>query len=909
MHGHVDPKALESHWLKTLKKDRERYPLSPLWVVTPTSRLRRRLQQAITQSVGSCLGISIFTPVALLREIGRGGGSPKSATAPRLVKRIMLRKALAASKEGRRLLVFKDGAASMEAAIEDLRETGQRGFETKEDLPAAETLLLTTYEKYIRLLENTTLEDDVQWSDRIARELSTNQSIPPVHLYGFGEFTGRNWRLLQSLIAATEVQGWFLLGGREEDDSPFPGMPLKTIKGKARRATSVAAYGARGIRAEMEEALNLALRWHRGGTPLEEIAIVGRSLRPLRPELGPLLHQTGLRGAVDAGIRIPLNLFPAARKFLNFAEANNSPDDFFDSGHGEEIAEETEKGLRAAWRAAETAQNHCKESLPSLLAEALEMEEVAPWERKDGGGLAILDFQQARGIPRTATIVTGLHHGSIPQSFSDTGFLSDTLRAKLNTALDFPIPNQEHQRASEHRMLEQVLHTPSERLTILRQQATSEGTSIATSPALRFSEEVIGQKLDFAPLPGLTVERAVRRVEQGAANPVEGAFSISSGAKASKDLGLLAKKSPPIKTLLGNGIEWLAIVDSFDSQNLSFDGQLEVALNENPAATRLEAYGFQPLAFFFEKILGVNRRAMSPIAGPDPAALGKEVHKVLQMAYKNKSPIEIRKAAQKSFKKRIAPLFTLRAEEAQESKALLDHLLRQCSSSINHFLDWDLNRLEEETKDSKIGGGPWRIDPELLETKIPIKINLGKGVELAFDVRADRVLRGEGTARVSDYKTGNISGVSDANDFLRGKKLQNALYVLGLESCEEFTDVLWSMEAVRISPKANYSATTATGGEFGSGTTAETWLRSREGVKETARILLSHLRQGTFPPYIRNKPVMDQWFSTMRLTHEPTLTRIKNHPSLKLLFQLEKKKYTAKDETSIFLLETRQEEE
>ena len=110
MHGHVDPKALESHWLKTLKKDRERDPLSPLWVVTPTSRLRRRLQQAITQSVGSCLGISIFTPVALLREIGRGGSSPKNATAPRLVKRIMLRKALAASKEGRRLLVFKDGA-------------------------------------------------------------------------------------------------------------------------------------------------------------------------------------------------------------------------------------------------------------------------------------------------------------------------------------------------------------------------------------------------------------------------------------------------------------------------------------------------------------------------------------------------------------------------------------------------------------------------------------------------------------------------------------------------------------------------------------------------------------------------------------------------------------------------------
>ena len=199
------------------------------------------------------------------------------------------------------------------------------------------------------------------------------------------------------------------------------------------------------------------------------------------------------------------------------------------------------------------------------------------------------------------------------------------------------------------------------------------------------------------------------------------------------------------------------------------------------------------------------------------------------------------------------------------------------------------------------------MDPTLLETRTPVVLDLGEGVSLKLDVRTDRIMRGEGTARVSDYKTGKVIGLSDPNAFLRGLKLQNALYVFGLETLDAFQDVLWSMESVRVSAQADYRASTANNGGYGSGTPADLWIRSREGIRETARILLTHLRQGRFPPYIHKDPVMDSWFSTMRLTHPPTLERVGSHSDLSQLFRLREKSCTAKEETSVFFLETSKE--
>ncbi len=905
--GHPNPRVLEAHCISFLEDRRKATPLAPCWIVVPTQRLRRRLQQALASHLGSCLGISFFNPDSLLDAIAGPAGLRRHPRLRPLVRRILLRKVLAKSKPGRELLSFKDGAASMEPALDDLRESGESSFQAASGSPPSERLLLETYAGLLQLQEKEGFEDDVGWSDRVADALSPDSDLPPVLFYGFGELVGRNWRILQALIQATEVHAWVLLGGRPGDGDAIPGLTPTLLEGEEGRPESVSSFGARGLRAEMEEALNLALDWHRQGTPLEEIAIVARSLRPLRPELGPLLSQMGLEGVVDSGMKTPLRLLPTAQSFLAHVTRGANPEDFLDGGGEEGMEESVLDALREALASAREAGEHSKLPLSELLAEALEIQEIRPWAGKNGAGLPILDFQQARGIPRTRLILTGFHHDSVPKPYPEAGFLSDALRRRLSKDLSFPIPDRIQQRAAEHRMLEQVLRTPSRHLAVLRQHSASDGTSVAASPALLFCEKILGQAIDFTSLPGLPAARAARRVEQGCALPIESALAFAAAGNDWKAMTRLGSRAKAVEELLGMGIPWMETVDSFNSTNLAFDGSLGENLKLDPAATRLEAYGSQPMAFFFEKVLGVQRRWKPPLAGPDPASLGKAIHEVLHQAFLNANEAGVAETAGKEFAARVSPLFRLQAGESPRKKALLEHLEQECRKGLEEFLQWDLGRQGEEIKDSKLKGGPWKVDAALLETRIPVVLDLGEGVSLELDVRTDRIMRGEGTARVSDYKTGKVIGLSDPNAFLRGMKLQNALYVLGLETLDSFKEVLWSMESVRVSSQADYQASTANNGGYGSGTPADLWSRSREGVRETARILLTHLRQGRFPPYIHKDPVMDSWFSTMRLTHPPTLERVGSHSDLSLLFRLREKSCTTKEETSVFFLKTPEE--
>ncbi|MFQ5748923.1 MAG: hypothetical protein ACE5H3_05630, partial [Planctomycetota bacterium] len=217
-----------------------------------------------------------------------------------------------------------------------------------------------------------------------------------------------------------------------------------------------------------------------------------------------------------------------------------------------------QEGLTQAWAMAQNARRVDPQAPPAgLLREALELQGVHPSTDPDGGGLSLLDFQQARGLSFSKVILLGFHQGGFPHTPIEDGFLPDSVRRELSRDLPDPLPLREDQRADEHLMLELVLCCAREELLVLRQRADAEGRTLAPSPAQPALEGFLGRRLEFQPVSSNPFLRARARLAAGRLTPDEAALAVAGMRNPLARTARLAARLPELREVLGPALGWL----------------------------------------------------------------------------------------------------------------------------------------------------------------------------------------------------------------------------------------------------------------------------------------------------------------------------------------------------------------
>jgi len=906
--AHPHPQALEPALLQAVEGLQRSDPCAPLWIVTPTRKLRHRAQALLARRAGSRLGIRFFEPPTLASALAPPP-DPARRLSP-LQARILVRRALASTPRGAGLLRYSTTAGALLPAFHALEEAGIEAVPPRKGLPPAAALALDVFPRWRALVREHGLEDDFDAALRAARGARrAKAALPPVFFFGFSELVGRWRRVVRALSESTAVT--LFAHAAPPGTSPGHAAAERLLAAFPEAAPSFAAQAAppppahvagrevRGPERELEEALIQVLDWAAGGTPLHEIAVIARGLETYLPYLGPLARRhgfldSGLQGTpgparIDSPATLPLLRWPCARKLLE--QAGRRPGD--EKVLGEILSatpgETLQEGLRKAWAMAENAHRLDPQApLAALLREALELQGVRPFRDPGEGGLALLDFQQARGLSFSRVILLGFHQGGFPRTPREDGFLPDPVRRGLSQGLADPLPLREDQRADEHLMLALILRCAREELLVLRQRADADGRALAPSPAQPALEGFLGGGLDFRPVSSNPFLRARRRLATGRLAPEEAVLTLAGTRRPLARTADLAARLPELRETLGPALGWLKAVESHAPEDLRFDGAVEVEGRDflkGLSVTRLEAYGKSPLGFFFEKILDIPPRRGGKIPGPEPADLGSALHKVLEGTYAGFGALV--KKARKLFDEQVAPLF-------DGDAATAPFLAQECArwrDALARFLRWDAERLRNGLSRGNLAGPSWTLEPANLEREVQGILDLGGGLRLTLKGKIDRVLTepGGSRARISDYKTGKVYGRYGAANSLQGTSLQNALYIFLLETGDAFRGRDWSAETVRISPECDYDVSASKGG-YASAIKANDWADLREGIRETAAVLARHLARGHFPPFRTEKEPWDGWFGTMRHGHGPTRERVEGWAPWRDLFLLAEKK-------------------
>jgi len=911
--AHPHPQALEPALLQAVEALQRSDPCAPLWIVAPTRKLRHRVQALLARESGSRLGIRFFEPPTLASAL-----APPPIPARRLSPlqaRILVRRALALTGRGAGLLRYSTAAGALLPAFHALQEADIEPVPPGKGLPQAAALALDLFPRWRALAGEHGLEDDFDAARRAAGAARRAEAgLPPVLFFGFSELVGRWRRVVRALAESTAVT--LFAHAAPPGTSPahaaaerllaaFPeAVPSFAGPASPPPPARVAGREVRGPARELEEALTQVLDWVAGGTPLGEIAVIARGLEAYLPYLGPLARRHGLLdpgpqgtpgpARIDSPAALPLLRWPCARKLLNRAEEWPGEEKILGEILSATPGETLQEGLKKAWAMAENAQRLDPQAPPAaLLREALELQGVRPFRDPGEGGLALLDFQQARGLSFSKVILLGFHQGGFPRTPGEDGFLPDRVRRLLSRELPDPLPLREDQRADEHLMLALVLRCAREELLVLRQRSDADGRALAPSPAQPALEGFLGRRLAFEPLSSNPFLRARRRLAAGRLTPGEAVLAVAGTHKPLARAADLAARLPALRGTLGPAPGWLQAVESHAPEDLRFDGAVGADRRDllaDLSVTRLEAYGKNPMGFFFEKILKVSPRRGRRLPGPEPSELGSAVHKVLEETYAGFGTLDTEalvEKAQKLFDERVAPLF---AGDAGTGPFLAQECARW-RAALARFLRWDAERLRNGLSRGNLAGPAWTLEPGNLEREVQGRLDLGPDLRLNLKGKIDRLLTepGGSRARISDYKTGKVYGRYGAANALQGTGLQNPLYIFLLEMEGSFRGRGWSAETVRIAPDCDYDVSASKGG-YASAIKENDWAGLREGIRETAAVLARHLARGHFPPFRAEKEPWDGWFGTMRHGHAPTRDRVEGWAPWRDLFLLMEKK-------------------
>ncbi len=349
--AHPDPRRL-LEWLREDLKSRAGGEISHRsHVLTPNKRLASHLRRRLTERGGAFLGLRVIDLWTLVSELA----APVPGPAARLAPAPLLRQEVHAClrKQSGRLAAAADRRPGLSGALlatfGELREAGVGEQEVGRLLAGAdgdsapETLLL--YRRYLSALRDLECGG---WLDRAGFVQRALPQAPAwakragsVYLYGAYELIGVHLALLRSLEEHTRLtvllpldvhkRPWsygvrfaqeFLLG----KDETIETLDLPPVGCGAKAATSLydeeastaptlnestlELFHTQGVEAELMSVARRILNLHRGGMPLREIGVVGRTLSPYAPYLERIFDTHGIPFATSA--TQPLGRFPVA---------------------------------------------------------------------------------------------------------------------------------------------------------------------------------------------------------------------------------------------------------------------------------------------------------------------------------------------------------------------------------------------------------------------------------------------------------------------------------------------------------------------------------------------------------------------------------------------------------------------
>ncbi|HKE00348.1 MAG TPA: hypothetical protein VKE69_05010, partial [Planctomycetota bacterium] len=338
-----DAPALEGAFVERLAAALEARadPLAPITVVAPTARLLARLRVVAVRRLGAFAGVRFAHYRALAERVLLLAGEPPGALVPPAALEEI---ALASAREGAGPLAERAREVSalaplLASTFRDLRDAGVTGEEAaalrREGIDGA---VLAAYARFDRALEGRA--DAAALCRRASRAAKRGAGGLGLVLHvGVFDVVGSVAELIDAVASATPFEA-IVLGvadgpafehGRARSPKPdahaTPRSPLAARIALLfdDRATpsppsdAVEWIDAPGPDEELEAAARLALRWHEEGVPLEEIAILARTLEPYAPRVEATLAEHGLPFTSSA--TLPALRRPGARALLDLLDA------------------------------------------------------------------------------------------------------------------------------------------------------------------------------------------------------------------------------------------------------------------------------------------------------------------------------------------------------------------------------------------------------------------------------------------------------------------------------------------------------------------------------------------------------------------------------------------------------------
>ena len=401
-----------------------------------------------------------------------------------------------------------------------------------------------------------------------------------------------------------------------------------------------------------------------------------------------------------------------------------------------------------------------------------------------GGGVAVLDYTQARGRTFDALFLLGLNKGIVPRAIADDPVLPDSQRAVLQSVLpDLPLRNSGHE---EERYLFAQLCSAAPLLTLSWLRADDDGKETAPSSYLQriwLGKRAGESEEDAHVVPRLRNDLFADATQLLTEPEAEQYFALRGDR--GNWMQLQQQSAPRLKVLN----EWEPDASDRKQLDLRFSLGPYFGLTASQPApeqlfvTRLEGFARCPWQAFVERQLGIESvdDPLHDLPGSDALMLGNVVHDALEALVKegaggelnDKTPVKVEKptASAISTAVKAAAMRVALAEEIR-LQGMIDALATQAMPFVQRAVDLEW---PQPADDLEVIGCEWQGIAKVEH----------EGVEFDLHFRADRVDQGEDGLVFTDYKTSKpiTSGVGAATkrrhhltQLSRGLKLQGTAY-------------------------------------------------------------------------------------------------------------------------------------
>ena len=549
-------------------------------------------------------------------------------------------------------------------------------------------------------------------------------------------------------------------------------------------------------------------------------------------------------------------------------------------------------------------------------------EEPVRWS--DPGGVAFLDFMQARGLVFDHVFLIGFNSAQIPRPPMEDVFLGDSIRRKLRDLTKRPLSVSADSMQEEQQLLAQVLTSTTEHLTLSWQRANERGTAKAVSlqlqefaPFLPQSQEALSLDERLQAEPPLGPERvpthpglaALRTRERwGMLSELELALAASYLAK-SKGTEACQKAFAGLENpefQLPNRLAFVRAVESTRG-NRKFDGDPGAPLSKEPkySATSLQRLAECPLKYFFRDVLHVR-----PLDDPaqelrlDARELGTAVHELLERVYQDllrpeaqidlfsaAGPLaltpEILKRAEKSLDRHWGSVMEPLGNRVRKRFPIFwEAAAKTWKKELKAFVAKDLKRLHE------LGFRPEAVEA-YFDTTLSVPGNDDFQVpdtSMRIHGYFDRISRKDsGEMLVTDYKTGgNLETWTQPKDYLVGKHIQLPIYLMVAEQITSGAEVDAELLGLGFSflPDRGFLRT-------GEVKLPDSFIKHRPGFEEALAVFDSLYKEGRFP---FNGPSRHCGWCDFKVAcrrhHVPSKNRVEEHTDHENYFLGRKRKAT-----------------